>query len=530
MATKIICNIKKTFTLFINIFGVFFAGILMLFAFLPFKLFFLPIISLSLLLYFYINSHNIWQNIRHSLLFGIGFFGSSLSWIYVPLHDFGNINTFFAILITIAFILVLSSIIIFFGIIFYNIHRKISIKYHKKKIYIILSIFINFPVFWLLQEFVRSKLAGGFPWLLLAYSQINSPLAGYIPIFGILITSWLTVIIASSIFAILFAYKHKMHITCYFFLLLIIIIISVGQLLRPITWTKKSNNKAIAVSIIQGNIPESLKWQPDMIYHTLNIYKNLTANNWNTLVIWPEAAIPLVADNPLAKYFNTQLSITAKQNNATIITGIITNENDHYYNSAITLAKNYNIYHKRHLVIFGEYLPKFLSNFLHDIFHSLHLELPSMTAGKMIQKNFNIIIANNHVIKAAILICYEIAFTDLLHSNLPQAQVLINISNDAWFGKTYAMWQQLQIAQTMALQTGRYLLIANNNGISAIIDNHGKIIKQSTPYTRSVLHGYFYTYNRNNPYVHLMSLIIILILLSAIIINFILLFIIDTDV
>jgi apolipoprotein N-acyltransferase len=458
------------------------AGGLLSLAFAPFNFFWLSILCPAFLLFTWIQSQEKKQIILGSFLFGFGFFGTGVSWVYVSIHYFGGVDIIMTAFITLLFVTLLSSLFILQGLCFYYFSSR----------QLTMQTIILFSTLWALFEWIREWLFTGFPWLYLAYSQVNSPLAGFIPVLGVFGTAWIIASCSGLLIYFFYAQGKKR----FFSMVLFIFIWILGGLLHTIHWTHKINSP-INVALVQGDIPQSLKWNPDAVVSTLTTYKNLTQKNWNDLIIWPEAAIPLTLND--AQDFLSTLNDNATEHHSNLITGIpIQLENqDAYWNAAISIGDGSGIYAKRHLVPFGEYIP--LYTIFGNFMKMLNIPFPDSVPGSQKQVGLTAKI-DQHTIIIGTFICYEIAYSNLLYSDLPQSELLINISNDDWFGHSAAAAQQLQIAQTRALQSGRYLLSSANDGITAIVDDQGKSINILPRFIPGVLTGTAYAMKGTTPW------------------------------
>jgi apolipoprotein N-acyltransferase len=325
------------------------------------------------------------------------------------------------------------------------------------------------PLVWILVEYVRGYcLLNGFPWLQIAYSQIDTPYAGFIPLFGVYGTGFLLAFTA-ALFSDMLYFKRQ------YFLLVssVIVLVISGCLLKHISWTTKAG-APIRATLVQGNISQDEKWQEDRLLKTLLTYQQMTHQHWDSqVIVWPETSIPTYlsrVDEP----FLIPLERQAKAHHTDIIVSLLekNNETGAVYNSALVLGNQRGVYRKNHLLPFGEYMPlQPLSGWVLD---NIGIRLDDFTAGG----------DNQPLLKAAgypfiTSICYEDAFGSETISQLNQAAYLVNLSNDAWFGRSFEPHQHLQIARMRALETGRYLLRATNTGATAIIAPNGKIIKQA---------------------------------------------------
>lgn len=445
------------------------AGGLLAFAFAPFGFYLLAMFAPALLLATWLHATP-WEAFRRGLLFGLGLFGVGTSWIFVSIHEFGNTNVFLAGFITALFVTILALFPAFFG---YLLTRFFPANTAYK-------LCLAFPSGWVIFEWIRSWFFTGFPWLFLGASQINSPLRGLAPIVGEYGLSFI-VAFCSGLFILAFQFlyadkKWKIILPC----LTILVIVLISNLFTKIQWTHAENNP-ITVSLVQGNIPQQIKWDPDYLKMTLDRYSQLSQNQWqNQIVVWPEAAIPWLLQD--ANDFLTSLDKTAKQNHSVFITGIPIKDGFDYYNGVIARGIGQGIYYKRHLVPFGEYVP--LDSWLRGLIGFFDIPMSNFSAGPAKQPNLKI-----PGLEIAPFVCYEIAYPELVYSTLPQANLLLTVSNDAWFGHSFASTQHLQIAQMRALETGRYLLFSNNTGVSAIINPQGIIEAASPAFQATVLNG-----------------------------------------
>jgi len=378
--------------------------------------------------------------------------------IYISIHTYGNTNIFFAGLITVLFVMILS---VFIAVQSYCLKRYFPSE--KSTTWL-----LAFPSTWVLSEWIRSWILSGFPWLLLGQSQTNSPLQGFSPIVGVYGVSFLVALSAALLFMILKLKRGLIWLS----ILLLILIWTGGFYLSKVQWTTVSSNP-IRVTLIQGDIPQSIKWSPKEAINALTRYEKLTqAQHWqNQLIIWPETAVTLML--PDAVPLLGQIDKTAQQHQAAIITGIPIPQKDssgntNYYNGVIVLGNGNGQYFKRHLVPFGEYVP--LESLIRGLIGFFDLPMSDFSEGPDKQPLLNAV-----NLKIAPYVCYEIAYTNLLRDDLPEANLLVGISNDTWFDHSAASAQQRQISQFAAQSTRRYMLVATNSGQTVIINPNGQI-------------------------------------------------------
>lgn len=341
--------------------------------------------------------------------------------------------------------------------------------------------YFAFAACWVLVEWMRSWLFTGFPWLFIGYSQTNSPLKGFAPIFSVYGVSLAALICSSLItFSYLF-YQQKNYKRLYINLFAIICIFTTGGLLSLIPWTT-TTGQSLRVSLVQGNIPQSLKWSPEHLSLSFDRYQSLTEPLWakSQLIIWPEAAIPMTLQD--AQPFINEMDKKARDNKSNLILGIpIKNENGNgYYNAIVSVGGNLSVYIKRRLVPFGEYIP--FERYFARAFSIMDIPMANMVPGKLDQAPLKI---NN--IKILPSICYEIAFPELNRFIDRDIGLLLTVTNDAWFGKSSAQAQHLQMAAMRAIELGRPVLFASNDGITAAITPDGRIESAAPQYQPYVL-------------------------------------------
>lgn len=412
------------------------------------------------------------NNALYGFYFGLGFFGFSVYWVYISIHNFGNASSILAIGITLLFILYLSLFPALQGYLVTKFFPHNNLR----------KLLLVFPSSWVLLELFRGWLFTGFPWMYLGYSQIDAPLRGFAPIFGVYGVSFLTVFTAAAVVGF-FMTKEVFKRTS--IAVLTLFIWFSGFVLAKIDWTKQSG-KELTVSLIQANVPQELKWQLLERNSILKKYVDFTKQNLSSdIIVWPEAAIPAF-QNQVDNYL-LHMGKLAKDNNITIISGIpiIEHENsavENYFNGMISFGNDNNKYLKRHLVPFGEFVPlKFwFGNFM-DYFS---IPMSDFASGHDNQPDFLI---NKTII--APFICYEIAYPNLVLSYFPKAGLIVTISDDSWFGKSLALAQHLEIARMRSLETGRYQLVVANTGLTAIVDSFGKVVAQAPAFKDFALDG-----------------------------------------
>lgn len=470
-------------------------GALCVFGFAPFYLFIAPIIGLAGLFHFWQSAHNAKQAAKIGFYFGLGFFIAGVYWIYISLHDVGGMPFWMAGIAT-------------FGLCAFLSLFPALVGYLSKRSH---SVLLTAPIFWVLAEWTRDWIFTGFPWLAIGYSQVPfSPLAGLAPIFGAFGVSFAASVSAALIVAFYRNTHRKQAVLALAGLWLI------AGLSSLISWTSPLG-KPTKVAILQGNIAQELKWSEPIAIQTINQYLGMAKQAKAELVILPETALPVAIDagqqNASQDQVLAPFNQLAKAENKTILVGAVSQKDNAYFNSVLGIQGDNSVlfYHKFHLVPFGEFIP--LKNLIGWIYRDwLNMPLSDLSRGARHQTPMPL--ANQ---KIAVNICYEDVFGEEIIRQLPQATVLVNASNDAWYGRSNAAEQHLQFSQMRALETGRMVLRATNTGASAIINRDGMILAALPQFETAILNGSAQGYTGSTPFVRWGNWAIISLLFIALI-------------
>ncbi|MDP2195180.1 MAG: apolipoprotein N-acyltransferase [Rhodocyclaceae bacterium] len=429
--------------------------------FAPLELFPLPILALAGLM-------RLWQAAptpRGAALlgfgWGLGFFLTGVSWVYVSLHDVGGMAAPLAGIATVLFCCWLALFPALAGF-FYR--RLTSNTFWRDA--------LLFAGLWMLAEWLRGVLLTGFPWLALGYSQTPpSPLAGFAPVLGSYGIGLLAALTAAALAALATAGLQRRGAW-----LLILALFGSGALLRGMGWTQPVG-APLSVSLLQGNIPQSLKWVPERLPLSIETYTRLARENPAALTVLPETALPLFFHEVPREV------LQALTQHGDVLVGMaVRHREGGYVNGAIAIQRTEGVmqsYAKHHLVPFGEYVPPGFAWF----FGLVNIPMSDFSAGP--PRQAPLVIAGQQV---AANICYEDLFGEEIIRALPQATLLINLSNTAWFGDSLAQPQHLQIARLRALETGRTMLRATNTGITAAIAPDGRVLGALPAFTSGALH------------------------------------------
>lgn len=434
---------------------VFLLGAILPFAFAPLGIYTLAFIVPTLLLYFWHKSKPAQAFIQGGL-FGLGFYGVGVSWVFISVHNYGNASVGVAALITFAMIAVLSLGPATQGYILIRVFGK------KNSVQLYLG---AFPATWVIWEWLRSLPMNGFPWLYLGYSQLSTPLRGFAPIIGVYGVSLVVAFLCGCL--LLISTRETLR-TKWLALFLFVSTIGLGWGLSHQHWTKPTGEN-LKVALVQANISQELKWRPEQFNQIVQTYASLSEPYWgkSRLIIWPEAALPAFPSQ--IPHILDKFNNIANAQHSTLLLGILLGQPEQkYFNGILLLGADQGEYRKRHLVPFGEYTP--LASIFSFLIHYWKIPMSDFTAGARDQKALKI-----GSIQFAPFICYEIAYPLQVLKYAQDSGFIVNISDDSWFGKSMASFQQMQMAQFRALETGRYILSAANTGVTGVIDSLGHL-------------------------------------------------------
>lgn len=393
----------------------------------------------------------------HGFAFGCGLFLAGTYWFYVSIHVFGEAPLWIAMFLMLCVVFIMG---LYYGATAWLVCRLVSGR--------VLAFVAIAPTAWVAIEWLRGWFLSGFPWMTLGYAQIDSPLAGFAPLVGVYGVSAALVLSTAALLAAGIAPGRRFAP----FAILAILPWLCGYALQQPAWTQVAG-PAIRTTIVQGGVSQDQKWMPEQFLKTLALYRDATLGRRDhELIVWPEVALPAAMDQVEGYLRSIEDELSA--DNKSLLLGILEREpvGDVTYNSVLMLnGKEWQTYRKRHLVPFGEYFP--VPDFVRNWMRLMSLPNRDMTPGDAVQP----LLETAGGEKLAIAICYEDAYGAEQLYALPTASVLINVSNDAWFGDTIAPHQHLEIARMRALEAGRYVVRATNNGVSAFIDAKGRILE-----------------------------------------------------
>ncbi len=441
------------------------SGLLLPLSFAPTEWWQMAIVSLAVL-YFLIQRLSPKQAAFVGWLFGLGYFGIGVHWIYFSVHLFGAAIAPLAALITLIFVLVMTV----FPALCCGLWARFRFASSS-----IVSAFL-FAALWVLLELARGKIMGGFPWILVGYSQTTGPVGHLAPFIGAYGLSFLIVLSSALIVALIFSStKNRLLVFPLMFLLVL-----ASFALKGLEFSAPTGER-LAVRLVQGNIPQSMKFSRDRLNHALDLYSDMSTQASLSdidLVVWPETAIPTHYDRvesalePFATYMQEQ--------GVDVLSGVFVREGDDVYNSIQQLTGERATYRKRRLVPFGEYMPlRFVFDYAAKF---VDIPMSDLSAGTGPHEPLEM-----QGTSIGLSICYEDVYGEDMRHLVPASKVLVNVSNDAWFGNSAAPHQHEQKARMRARELERPLVRVTNTGVSSAIDYNGDILGRIAHDTQGIL-------------------------------------------
>jgi len=459
------------------------------FTFAPFHAFWLAPLTLMAMLFIVAAAPGRRAAAGRGFAFGLGYFLGGVSWVLVSLNVYGAMPLPLAALATLGFCAYLA---LFPALCFWLLKAVPAGP----------GWLAAFPAFWVLTEWLRGWLFTGFSWQAIGYSQSSaSALAGWAPVAGVYAVALAVTFTAAGLWSVLrrrqdSVARARARVPAGSLVVIagIVAIWLGGFGLARVAWTTPVGDP-VEVALLQGNIPQDLKWREDRVQQTLDTYWKLIEQSGDAqLVVLPETALPLFSDRLPDEYLS-RLVTHARQRGADILVGMVERSPDarQYYNSVFSVGTApVQAYRKQHLVPFGEFVPPLFG----WVIRWLNIPLQDFSRGGLDQVPMQL--SGQRV---AINICYEDAFGEEIIRQLPAATILVNVSNTAWFGRSLAQPQHLQIARMRALETGRPMLRATNTGMTAVIDPRGRVVALAEPFTEAVLRATVQGHEGQTPFV-----------------------------
>jgi len=471
--------------------GAFLAGAAAVLAFAPVGLYPLALVCFAVLIHQWRDAsprEAFWLGFA----FGLGLFLAGVSWVYVSLSEFGGMPAALAAIATLGFCVLLALFTGFAGWLQARIPASAALRAT-----------LVVPACWTLGEWLRSWVFTGFPWLSAGYAATGWPVQGVAPLAGVLGMSFVTVSLAGLAWMMALRERRIVAAAAFF------AVVAGAEGLRYIQWTSPSG-APVPVALLQGNVPQDLKFRPERYLRTLETYARLADESMAKLIVFPETALPRLLDQVDPAYLAALTGI-AKRNGGDLILGVPVRDGGRYYNSVIVLGgSGSQLYHKSHLVPFGEFVPpafgwvmQWLRIPMSDFARGPAGQPPLAAAGQQV----------------AISVCYEDAFGDELGARAAQASLLVNVSNVAWFGDSLAPSQHLQIARLRAIESGRMHLAATNTGVTAAIDRDGRVLARLPQFHEGRLEIAAQGYRGMTPYLRFADLPILVFALTVLVVQ-----------
>lgn len=427
------------------------------------------LIFISLIMLFWAFKHARTATIAagYGFSFGLGYFTANVHWVYISLHKFGGMPDWMAA----GCVLALAACMALYTALAGWLSRRLPCPENLRQP-------LLFPIIYILVEWMRGWLFTGFPWASTGSTQITL-LAGWFPLLGVYGAGGLAALIAS-----LTLWRWRWGIAAFSFA----IIASTG--LEQLQWTRPTG--MVSVSLVQGAIPQSLKWDPIQYQSTLALYLGLAHQSQGDIVLLPETAIPSFMESTPPDYLE-KLTSPLRQQGRHLLSGYATGSDRRYFNSLVLLTEPAQRYNKQHLVPFGEYVPQpWLFGWM---YRYLNMPLSGFTSGG--QNQPPLVMGTTRLSGN---ICYEDIFGSELSKAAVHASLLANVSNMAWFEGSWAAEQHLQMARARTLETGRWMIRATNTGATAIIDHQGKVRARLEEGKQGILEGAAQNREGSTPY------------------------------
>jgi apolipoprotein N-acyltransferase len=461
----------------------FLAGGLLATAFAPLNFWPLAVLSPAVLMW-------LWQGAtprdaaRCGFWFSFATFAAGTYWLYTSIHGFGGAPLWLAIFLMLGLVSIMG---LYQALLGYAVTRWLPKTGALRWL-------VALPAAWLLLEWWRGWFLSGFSWLSLGYSQSDTWLAAFAPITGVYGMSAIVLVCAGALTALVYGERR----TRIWAVVVVLVPWAAGGVLYRHDWTH-ATGPSVGVALVQGAIPQDEKWQDSHHDETLRLYQSLTEQVLGTpLIVWPESA-PADTANDIVPYL-TNLYREAMARHSSIVMGVLRGDGNpafpsdmRYYNSVLALSDKASWYDKRHLVPFAEFFP--VPHFVRAWLRLMSLPYADFTRGA----------AGQPPLPAAHLelgttVCYEDAYGSYMLTVLPQADALVNVTNDAWFGHSSARYQHLQIARLRAMEAGRYMVRSANDGVSAVIGPHGEVMARAQEFTPVALVSKIVPYGGLTPY------------------------------
>jgi len=459
-------------------------GLLLTLAFAPRDIWCLALLSPAVLIWLWSRAPSAREGAWLGFAFGFGTYAAGTWWLYIAIRVFGQAPVWVALVVMGALVLIMAAYQAALG---YVVVRWLSARRPVGWLLLV-------PAAWVLLEWWRGWFLSGFPWLSLGYSQTDTWLAGLAPVGGVHLLSAMLLIGAGALVTLIQASGPARGSLRAVALVALVLPWTLGLSLRNVEWTH-AEGATRSIAILQGAVPQDLKWLESNQKKILDDYAALNKQALGAdLIVWPESALPDVA-NVYAKYIGGVWSDSDAAGSG-VLMGVMRVDDDgiRYFNSVLGLGKSEpEFYDKTHLVPFGEYFP--VPHAVREWLRLMSLPNSDFNAGAHDQPPLSVA-----DMKISASICYEDSYPTSLHVATRESGLLANVTNDAWFGRSGARYQHLQIARLRAIEGRRFLVRAANDGVSAIIGPSGAVVAQAPEFTQAILRGRIQLRHGTTPY------------------------------
>ena len=466
----------------------FFAGAIYPLGFAPFPWWPITILSVAIIFHLWTRADRataLWS----AGFYGMGVYGVGVSWVYVSMVNFGNMQPVMAVVAVLLFALFLSLYFIVPVFIYTLLAPRVSERHRLT---------ILLPVLWVTFEWLRGTLFTGFAWLYLGYTVVDTWFSGWATIAGVSAVSFVLAYLA-GLAAYIFQARRETGKAVYgrgVFGVLILVVISWG--LYSIRWAEQSG-EPLDVALIQADIPLAEKWRPENRENLKQTYLSASrAIKKADLIVWPEAALPMILDQISKPYLSDLQSLKPA-----LVFGVVERDYDgrdvNLFNSLAVMNKQaatpdqLQTYRKRHLVPFGEFFP--LKPLLGWLFDTFDIPMSDFTSGGSAQGNLSI-----KGLSVVPTICYEDAYPEDWRKQISDSHMILNISEDAWFGDSLAPHQRLQMARMRAIEFQRPVIRVSNSGLSTVIDERGEVGAISPQFKPALFNATVFPMQGETPY------------------------------
>ena len=417
------------------------------------------------------------EALQRGFVFGAAEFLLGIYWIWISVREIGEAPVLLALLLMLGLV---AAMAVYPALVGYVAARWLGTSG-------LMAWLGTLPALFVLFEWVRGWFLTGFGWLSPGYSQTESWLLGLAPVFGVLGVGWAVLLLAGALVSAAFAGMRGRVAG----VVAVIAVFGTGFVTARIPWTT-GKPEEITVALAQGAVKQTLKWDPAELPGIMALYRRLTVEALGAdLIVWPEAAIPDYYE--FQGRFLAEIGQLTADAGSEIMLGLLRWQNGAAQNALYTLGQEESPYIKRHLVPYGEYFP--VPGFVRDWMGAL--DLPTIDTEPGDDGQPPIALLGERI---AVTICYEDVFgAEQLHS-FPEATLLVNVSNDAWFGDSIAPHQHLQIARMRAAEVRRWQLRATNTGITAVIDPYGQVVARLEQFEPGVLRASVFGVEGATPY------------------------------